>query len=145
MPRWCELACEEYAKRLQRSLKCTLIEIPTPTRHKPSDSLLCKEKEGRKILEKIHPQEIVIALDVLGENWSTPTLAKRISTWQQKGQDLTFVIGGPDGLSSDCLSKANQRWSLSALTFPHALVRVLLYEQLYRAMSILANHPYHRE
>lgn len=145
MPKWCVIACEEYAKRLQRFLKCALVEIPTAIRHKSSDVLSCKELEGQKILQKISNQDTVIVLDVIGENWSTPTLAKKLSISRQDAQNLTFVIGGPDGLSSECLARANQRWSLSALTFPHALVRVLLYEQLYRAASLLANHPYHRE
>lgn len=145
MPKWCALACEEYAKRLQRFLKCTLTEIPIATRHKPSEALLYKEEEGRKILQKIHPQDKVIALEVTGKSWSTPFLAKSLSDWQLQGHNIVFVIGGPDGLSQACLSRANLQWSLSDLTFPHALARVVLFEQLYRAASILANHPYHRE
>jgi 23S rRNA (pseudouridine1915-N3)-methyltransferase len=86
----------------------------------------------------------VIALDVLGKAWSTEHLAEQIKSWQMSGRNMSLLIGGPDGLSEACLQRAEQRWSLSALTFPHPLVRVILAEQLYRAWSINNNHPYHR-
>jgi 23S rRNA (pseudouridine1915-N3)-methyltransferase len=145
MPKWCVLACEEYAKRLQRFIKCNLSEIPCATRHKTGTVLAYKEEEGRKILQKISKDDHVIALEVTGQPWSTPQFSKEISTWQQQGKNLVFLIGGPDGLSAECLKRANQLFSLSALTFPHAIARMLLLEQLYRAFSLLANHPYHRE
>jgi 23S rRNA (pseudouridine1915-N3)-methyltransferase len=138
MPSWCRDACEEYAKRLSRFLKYSFIEIPTEPHAK-------KEDEGRKILQKIPNHHYVIALDEHGDPWTTMDLSKKMSNWQQQSQDLSFIIGGANGLSKGCLERANTKWSLSALTFPHALVRVLLLEQFYRAMSILANHPYHRE
>ena len=145
MPPWCKLACEFYQKRLTPFIKCTLLEIPT-TRRTTSPSLTqCKEEEGRKILQKVSSQEHVIALQVEGCAWSTQTLAKRCTFWQHQGKNITFLIGGPDGLSSSCLQRANEQWSLSPLTFPHALARILLLEQLYRAHSLLAHHPYHRE
>lgn len=145
MPEWCELACHDYLTRLQRFIKCTLSEIPTTLRSKTKSALHCKEDEGLKILRKISPQDHLIALDIQGQSWSTARLAKNFSDWQLEGKNLFFVIGGPDGLSEKCLARANQKWSLSDLTFPHALVRVLLLEQLYRANSMLMNHPYHRE
>lgn len=138
MPSWCRQACEEYAKRLTRFLTYSFIEVPTDPQGK-------KENEGRKILQKIPPHHIVIALDERGQSWSTVDFSKKMATWQQQSQALSFVIGGPNGLSAECLERANIKWSLSALTFPHPLVRVLLLEQFYRAMSLLANHPYHRE
>lgn len=138
MPSWCRQACEEYAKRLTRFLTYSFIEIPT-------DPQGNKENEGRKILQKIPSQHCVIALDERGKSWSTTDFSKKMANWQQQSQDLSFIIGGPNGLSAACLERANIQWSLSALTFPHPLVRVLLLEQFYRAMSLLANHPYHRE
>lgn len=145
MPAWCNIACAEYAKRLSRFLKYSFLEIPPAPRLKATPILDNKDEEGRKLLQKIPSSHYVIALDEHGQGWSTTDLAKKMASWQQQGRDLSFLIGGPDGLSSDCLERANVHWSLSALTFPHPLVRVLLLEQLYRAMSLLANHPYHRD
>ncbi len=145
MPKWCILACEDYLTRLQRFMKCTLVECPAAKRHKAGNAADYKEDEATKILQKISPDDHVIALDVAGTGWSTLKLSEELASWQQRGKDLIFLIGGPDGLSQKCIARANQRWSLSALTFPHALVRVLLLEQLYRAGSVLTNHPYHRE
>jgi 23S rRNA (pseudouridine1915-N3)-methyltransferase len=101
-------------------------------------------EEGRQILAAIPPQARVVALDVGGKGWDTATLATRVRDWMQEGRDVALLVGGPDGLSRDCLERAELRWSLSALTFPHALVRVIIAEQLYRSWSILAGHPYHR-
>jgi 23S rRNA (pseudouridine1915-N3)-methyltransferase len=145
MPKWCLLGCDEYLTRLQRFMKCSLIEIPIATRHKTGLVEQYKEEEGTKILQKISPHDHFVALDVAGQSWSTLKLSEHLSNWQQQGKNLVFAIGGPDGLSDACLKRANQRWSLSALTFPHAMVRVILLEQLYRAASVLVNHPYHRE
>jgi 23S rRNA (pseudouridine1915-N3)-methyltransferase len=86
----------------------------------------------------------VIALDVAGQGWSTAELAAQFGVWLGSGRDVALLVGGPDGLAPDCLARAERRWSLSALTFPHALVRILVAEQLYRAWSILNHHPYHR-
>lgn len=145
MPKWCTLACEDYLSRLQHFMKCTLTEIATATRFKSGSATLCKEEEGSKILQRIDTDDFVVALEVTGKAWSTATLANQLAQWKQSGQDLVFVIGGPDGLSQACLTRANLHLSLSALTFPHVIARVLLLEQLYRASSMLANHPYHRE
>ena len=145
MPSWCIEACEEYLTRLRHSMKCVLIEIPAAKRHKAGNVAQYKEEEALKILQKITPMHHVVALEVTGNAWSTPKVANALSSWQQLGKDVAFLIGGPDGLSEKCLARANQQWSLSALTFPHPLARVVLLEQLYRAWSILSNHPYHRE
>ncbi len=145
MPSWCTLACEEYLTRLRHTMKCSLIEIPPAKRHKAGSVSQYKEEEGTKILQKVPSGCHVVALEVKGNAWDTPKVATSLSSWQQQGKDIAFIIGGPDGLSEKCLTRANQLWSLSALTFPHALARVVLLEQLYRAWSILSNHPYHRE
>jgi len=134
MPPWCQMACNEYLKRLQHFLTCTLIEIPV------SNTL----EEGRKILEKIPTQYTAVILEVEGKSYSTETLSEQLSRWKIAAKPLAFVIGGPDGLSPDCKARANVCWSLSPLTLPHALARVVVCEQLYRAGSVLANHPYHR-
>ena len=89
-------------------------------------------------------QDFVVALDVLGRPMSTEQLAVKLADWQMNGRDICLLIGGPDGLSDQCLARANMRWSLSELTLPHPLVRIVLMEQLYRAWTINANHPYHR-
>ncbi len=145
MPSWCTLACEEYLTRLQHFMKCSLVEIPTAKRHKAGNVAQYKEEEAQKILQKITPSHHVIAMEVTGSAWNTATLSHKLSAWQQQGKDIAFMIGGPDGLSEKCLARANQQLSLSALTYPHALARVVLLEQLYRAHSMLVNHPYHRE
>jgi 23S rRNA (pseudouridine1915-N3)-methyltransferase len=144
MPKWCVLACEEYTKRLG-AYSASVIEIPLAKRHKNGHSLDYKTQEGKKLFEKITPKDHVIALDVLGKSWSTPLLSEQLSQWKQSGKNLAFIIGGPDGLCQKILQRANQVWSLSELTLPHHLAKVLLLEQLYRADSMLNNHPYHRE
>jgi 23S rRNA (pseudouridine1915-N3)-methyltransferase len=96
------------------------------------------------MLAAIPERSLVVALDVGGRAWDTPALAVRLQEWLQSGRDIVLLVGGPDGLSGDCLRRADLRWSLSALTLPHALVRVVLAEQLYRAWTIISGHPYHR-
>jgi len=96
------------------------------------------------MLATIPERSLVVALDVGGRAWDTPALAARLQEWLQSGRDIVLLVGGPDGLSGDCLRRADLRWSLSALTLPHALVRVVLAEQLYRAWTIISGHPYHR-
>ena len=96
------------------------------------------------MLAAIGPTDRVIALDVMGKSCSTEQLAQQVTEWQMDGRDVSLLVGGPDGLANACLVRAEQRWSLSALTLPHPLVRVLLAEQIYRVWSILAYHPYHK-
>lgn len=100
--------------------------------------------EGEKILAAIKPKSLVIALDDQGKQWSTPELACNLQRWRESGQDVSLLIGGADGLAEECLQKAQNIWSLSKLTFPHQLVRVIVAEQIYRAWTIINNHPYHR-
>jgi 23S rRNA (pseudouridine1915-N3)-methyltransferase len=102
-------------------------------------------QEGQAMLDRIGSADYVVALDVGGKQVDTAGLAGKLEDWQSLGRDIVLLIGGPDGLSEDCLSRADARWSLSALTLPHPLVRIVLVEQLYRAHSLLQGHPYHRE
>ncbi len=144
MPDWVQTGYGEYAKRLPRECALELREIPLATRGKNTDIARAIEKESEAMLASIPAQERVIALDVLGKLQTTDSLADALRNWQMQGGNTSLLIGGPDGLSADCLSRANQRWSLSGLTLPHPLVRIVLAEQLYRAWSLLNNHPYHR-
>lgn len=144
MPSWVLQGVEEYQKRLPREWKFEWIELATGHRSKSQDAAKAIESEGSAMLAAIHSQEQVIALDVKGKMWSTHELSTETSKWQMSGQNTAILIGGPDGISSACLARANQRWSLSALTLPHPLVRVVLVEQLYRSWSLLSNHPYHK-
>ncbi len=144
MPDWVQAGYSEYAKRLPRECALELKEIPLATRSKNTDIARAIEKESESILASIPAQERVIALDVLGKPQTTQTLADALRDWQMQGGNTSLLIGGPDGLSVNCLARANQRWSLSGLTLPHPLVRIVLAEQLYRAWSLLNHHPYHR-
>ena len=144
MPDWIEAGCNEYGKRMPPELRVQSIEIPLGSRGKNQPAAKAIEAESQGILKAIGEQDFVVALDVLGKPMSTEKLAQRLGNWQMNGQDICLLIGGPDGLSTDCLERANMKWSLSDLTLPHPLVRILLMEQLYRAWTINQNHPYHR-
>ena len=145
MPAWVELGINEYDRRMPRELKIHWREIPLVRRGRDTSPGVLRSREGEKILKAIPARDKVIALDVRGKSWSTEQLAEQLRSWQMSGNNYSLLIGGPDGLSTECLERASQRWSLSDLTLPHPLVRILLAEQLYRAWTITANHPYHRE
>ncbi len=130
--------------RLERSLPLTLTELPLGPRGKSMDPNRAVLDEGQRMFAAIPKLHRVIALDGRGEAWSSEALAKQLTAWMMDGRDLCFLIGGPDGLATQCLTAAHQRWSLGPLTLPHALVRIVLAEQLFRALSQLGNHPYHR-
>lgn len=145
MPAWVRTACHDYLTRLESGLPVALTEIepaPRPTRGSASQAVA---REGQRLLEALRPAQHVVALDERGTQFSTRELADWLKGRMHSGEDLTFVIGGPDGLARGILARSQLTLSLSRLTLPHALVRVLLTEQLYRAHSILVNHPYHRE
>lgn len=144
IPDWVRVGFDEYVKRLPAHCALRLVEIEPGRRGKsiPADKAVVEES-GR-IEEKIPPGALVVALDVRGSGWSTPDLAGRLSGWMRDGQDVALLVGGPDGLSDELLQRSSQRWSLGKPTFPHALVRVIVAEQLYRAWTILSDHPYHR-
>ena len=144
MPSWVEDGYSEYAKRMPPESKIKLIEISAGKRGKNSDIKRLTQQEGEKMLAAIPKNTKVVALDVLGKACSTEELAQELKAWQGSGQDVAILIGGPEGLAKDCLNQAQQKISLSNLTLPHPLVRVVLAEQLYRATTILKGHPYHK-
>ena len=144
MPGWVESGCGEYSKRMPPELRIDTLEIALGARGKNQPASKAIEKESQGLLKAIGDQDLVVALDVIGRSLSTEQLASKLTDWQMNGRDVCLVIGGPDGLSDECLARADMRWSLSDLTLPHPLVRIVLMEQLYRAWTINANHPYHR-
>jgi len=144
MPKWVREAYEDYITRLGSGLKVTLVEIepgPRSAGRAPDKAI---DIEGRKLLAALRQDDYVVALDERGSEMTTRELAAWLGARMQEGRDVAFLIGGPDGLAPEVLARSDFKWSLSRLTFPHALVRVLVAEQLYRAHGVLANHPYHR-
>jgi len=144
MPAWVEQGFAEYAKRLPADCSIELVEIPPGHRAKNTSKEKAMQQEADALRKAIRPQDHVVALEVKGHNWSTEQLAQQLEDWRMQGGDVALLVGGPDGMTAEVLALAKQRWSLSALTLPHPLVRVLLAEQLYRAWSILQGHPYHK-
>lgn len=144
MPDWVETGFKEYAKRMPSHCRIHLVEIASPKRLKDSDATRLLRSEGEQMLNAIPKNTIVIALDINGRLWDTYELANQLQNWYDKNQDISLLIGGPEGLADVCLQASTAKWSLSPLTFPHPLVRVIVAEQLYRAWSILTHHPYHR-
>lgn len=144
MPSWVNDAFEEYAKRMPREARIELVEIKPASRTegKPVDAVM--EAEAERIAAALPPGCEVIALDERGKNPSTVELAEMFGQWLTGGRDVAFVIGGADGLHASIKARAARLMSLSRMTLPHGLARVLLAEQLYRAMSLLKGHPYHR-
>jgi 23S rRNA (pseudouridine1915-N3)-methyltransferase len=144
MPAWVEAGYAEYAQRLPRELKLELVEIPVEARGKNADIARLRDAEGDRMLRAAGSGSRIVAFDERGDQPDTVGWSKALQQWLQDGRDVALLVGGPDGLAPACLSRADARWSLSRLTFPHPLVRVLIAEQLYRASSLLHNHPYHR-
>jgi 23S rRNA (pseudouridine1915-N3)-methyltransferase len=140
MPAWVQEGYAEYAKRLSRELPLQLVEISTKSR----DPARATFEEGAALLGAIPKGAHVVALDGRGKPFSSEELAAQLARWRMQGKDLAFLIGGADGLAAAVLERADQQWSLGPLTLPHPLVRVIVAEQLYRAGSQLAGHPYHR-
>lgn len=145
MPGWIETAVKEYSKRLPKNIQFKIIEITPAMRGKNNNADNYKQKEQEKIEAALSAKSIVIALDECGKSISSQQLAEQLQTWNDEQQHVSIIIGGADGLSDSLKKKAHQLWSLSAMTLPHGLVRVMMIEQLYRAWSITQNHPYHRE
>ena len=145
MPTWIETAVKEYIKRLPKNIPFNLIEITPAIRSKNNNSENFKQQEQEKIETALSSNSIIIALDEKGKSISSQNLANQLQTWIDEQQHISLIIGGADGLSEPLKKKANQTWSLSTMTLPHGLVRVMLVEQIYRAWSITQNHPYHRE
>lgn len=144
MPSWVEAGYGEYAKRLPAECSLHLVEVEPRRRVKGGSPDQARIEEGERILKAIPKGAGVVALDLAGGPWSTEALAGQMRGWMGEGRDRVLLVGGADGLSAACLERADQRWSLSNLTFPHQLVRILVAEQIYRAWSLLKGHPYHR-
>jgi 23S rRNA (pseudouridine1915-N3)-methyltransferase len=144
MPDWVEDACNEYLKRMPREASVEIIEIKPDKRASGKNSEVVQEAEAKRILEAVG-RDTLIVLDERGQEVTTLQLADRMRTWLSSGRDISLVIGGADGLHADIKAKADWLWGLSKLTLPHAMVRMLLAEQLYRAWSVINHHPYHRE
>ena len=144
MPAWVEEASLDFIKRMPAEIKINSILLPLIKRGKNPDIPRIVRDESRKILTAIPKGSTLVVLDVLGQSVTTMKLSSLLESWLQHGQDISIVIGGPDGVSDELLSASSLKISLSALTFPHTLARVILLEQIYRAWSILNNHPYHR-
>lgn len=145
MPKWVQQTFNDYNNRLSKNQQITLVEISPVHRSKSMSSEKAKTIEGQNILSALKADEKVVLLDEKGQSISTKTLAQSIGNWQMNGINIAIVVGGADGVSESVKQMAYKKWSLSKLTFPHPLVRVILMEQIYRAYSLIANHPYHRE
>lgn len=144
VPDWINAGFSEYARRLPRECRLELVEIPLVKRSKASSIDLIRTREGKKMLSLITNKTHVVALDIGGNHWSTEELASKMNGWIHAAASVSLLIGGPDGLSDECRQRAAQQWSLSKLTLPHLLVRVIVAEQIYRAWSLMRGHPYHR-
>lgn len=145
MPQWVEAAFGEYAKRMPRELRLDLVEVKAEKRASGKSVAQVQALEAQRILAALPAKSVRVVLDERGEQVTTAQLARWLEAWMQGGRDVTFVIGGADGLDAGLKQSAEKLLALSAMTLPHGLVRVLLAEQLYRAASIIAGHPYHRE
>ncbi len=146
MPDWVDTGVREYQRRLPRSFELVVTEIPLAKRSKANPDInRLRDKEGKALLNVVSVGQLVVALDVKGKTWSTEAMAQKFEQAMGQGRDIAMLVGGPDGLSQECLAAADEKWSLSALTLPHTIVRIVLAEQVYRCWSVLAGHPYHRE
>ena len=144
MPDWVEIACAEYTKRMPREMVLEIVEIKPDKRAAGKNAVQVRETESKRITEAAG-RDYLIALDEHGQEVTTLQLANRMTNWMGGGRDVALVIGGADGLHADIKARADWLWSLSKLTLPHGMARVLLAEQLYRAHRVIKNHPYHRE
>ncbi len=141
MPSWVVDSCKDYSKRLPKNFGFAIHEL---AQSRDNNVTAARRQEGEWILSKLDKQEFVVALDVTGKSLSTQEFADQLQRWQMQARNVTLVIGGPDGLSAEVINRSDMRLSLSAMTLPHPLARIVLVEQLYRAHTILTNHPYHR-
>lgn len=143
-PAWVQDGFDGFCKRLPRECALELVELPAAKRARNQGTDRSRQRDGETLLKSVPVGAHVVALDENGQAWRTERLVQRLQDWMQMGRDVSLLIGGPDGLSADCLQRADERWSLSPLTLPHALVRVIVAEALYRAWTVHSNHPYHR-
>ena len=145
MPAWVEAGADNYIKRLPRHIDLQFTEIPAAPRTSGSTTAKIMAKEGDALLKAARDADYVIALDERGTHWTSRQLADQLQGWMNDYPRVALLVGGADGLDPRCLEAAQRSWSLSALTLPHPLVRVVLAEQIYRAWTLLQGHPYHRE
>ena len=143
--RWERDGFAEYARRLRAGCTLELVEIAAQRRTRGGDIARAIEREGARQLAAIAPRARVVALDEHGRQWTTREFAARLQRWIDDARDVDLLVGGADGLAPACRQRAEEQWSLSALTLPHGLVRVVVAEQIYRAASLLGHHPYHRD
>ena len=144
MPRWVDEACQDFLKRLKDGISVHIVEIPLLKRSKSSDLSRIQEKEKLAIEQAIPSNCRLIAMAINGNSFSSEGLARHIEKTQQLNSHLCFLIGGPEGLAQPLLDRCDEKWSLSKLTLPHTIARILFLESIYRAWSILNNHPYHK-
>lgn len=145
MPAWVNTGVDEFIKRFPKDMTVFFTEINAGKRGKNADIKRILDSEGEATMAAIPKGNRIITLEVTGKPWTTPQLANQIETWKMDGRDVSILIGGPEGLAEQCIAASEQRWSLSPLTLPHPLVRIIAAEALYRAWSVTQNHPYHRE
>ncbi|MCA1798602.1 MAG: 23S rRNA (pseudouridine(1915)-N(3))-methyltransferase RlmH [Xanthomonadaceae bacterium] len=145
MPPWVEAGFREYASRFAGGFSLDVIEIAPGTRSRAGEAARAVREEGARMAAQIPEGAHVVALDEKGSGWTSRELATQLAGWRDNARVVALLVGGPDGLADDCRALAAQTWSLSPLTLPHALVRIVVAEQLYRAWTILAGHPYHRD
>ena len=145
MPDWVEAGCADYARRLPRELGLTLLTVPVASSRSLQSADARRDREAKQIMTKLKPASLNIALDDAGKSWTSADWSRQLQSWMSNYTQINLIIGGPDGLSRQCLDVCQQRVSLGRMTMPHTLVKVVLLEQLYRAWSIYQGHPYHRE
>lgn len=145
MPAWVATGFAEYQRRFPKDCSFELIEVAAGKRGKNADIARILQQEGEKMLAHVPSSNRVVTLEVTGKPWDTHQLSKQLSSWQMDGRDVSLLVGGPEGLAPECIKRSEQKWSLSPLTLPHPMVRVIVAESLYRAWSLNNNHPYHRE
>lgn len=143
MSAWVDAACQDYLRRMRGADAIELVEIPPASRGSGAEQ--AARREGERILALLNPRDHAVMLDERGRSFTSLQLSEWLAERRNQGAALSFIIGGPDGLAAEVRARAQLVWSLSPLTFPHALARVLLVEQLYRATTLLAGHPYHRQ
>lgn len=144
-PAWVSAAFLDYARRLPAECRLEVTELPLGPRSKEQDAGRALNAEAQRMERKIRPDDWVVALDERGQSWTSRVLAARLEAWMASGRDVALLMGGPDGLAPACKMRAHEQWSLSPLTLPHGLARVVMAEALYRAHSLLRGHPYHRD
>lgn len=144
MPSWVNEGWQTYLKRFPAELALELVEIPLGTRGKNADIARLMRQEGEQMLARVQPGESIVTLEVTGKAWSTEQLAEQLDDWRLQARTINLMVGGPEGLAPEVIASSQQKWSLSPLTLPHPLVRVLVAEQLYRAWTVISGHPYHK-